>query len=170
MITLNEGSGGRQMQILIEKIRDKLKLKDKWNNINDDAATLKLKNNKHLVFTTDSYTVNPVFFPGGDIGSLAVAGTVNDISAVGAEPAAISCALILQEGFPIDELESILESMSETSKLAGVPVVTGDTKVVERGALDGMFINTSGIGFGGDAEEIETGLSNLNKTLDELSS
>jgi len=76
MITLNEGSGGKQMQKLIEKIRDKLKLKDNWKNINDDAATLKLKNiNKNLVFTTDSYTVNPVFFPGGDIGKLALSAT-----------------------------------------------------------------------------------------------
>ena len=111
----------------------------------DDSASV-----NGVVFSTDSYVVQPLFFPGGDIGSLAVAGTVNDISAVGAEPAAISCALILQEGFPIDELELILKSMSETSTLAGVPVVTGDTKVVERGALDGVFINTSGIGFGGE--------------------
>lgn len=114
----------------------------------DDSASV-----NGVVFSTDSYVVQPLFFPGGDIGSLAVAGTVNDISAVGAEPAAISCALILQEGFPIDDLELILNSMSDTSKLAGVPVVTGDTKVVERGALDGMFINTSGIGFGGERLE-----------------
>lgn len=111
----------------------------------DDSASV-----GGVVFSTDSYVVQPLFFPGGDIGSLAVAGTVNDLSAVGADPAAISCALILQEGFPVDDLETILRSMSETSRLAGVPIVTGDTKVVERGAMDGAFINTSGIGFGGE--------------------
>lgn len=111
----------------------------------DDSASV-----AGVVFSTDSYVVKPLFFPGGDIGSLAVAGTVNDISVVGAEPAAISCALIMQEGFPIEDLESVLKSMNETSKLAGVPVVTGDTKVVEKEALDGMFVNTSGIGFGGN--------------------
>lgn len=111
----------------------------------DDSAAV-----RGVVFSTDSYVVKPLFFPGGDIGSLSVAGTVNDISAVGADPAAISCGLILEEGFSIDELERILKSMSDTSKLAGVPVVTGDTKVVEKKALDGMFINTSGIGFGGE--------------------
>jgi hydrogenase expression/formation protein HypE len=114
----------------------------------DDSASV-----GGVVFSTDSYVVQPLFFPGGDIGSLAVAGTVNDLSAVGADPAAISCALILQEGFPLEELERVLKSMSETSKLAGVPVVTGDTKVVERGAMDGIFINTSGIGFGGERLE-----------------
>jgi hydrogenase expression/formation protein HypE len=114
----------------------------------DDSASV-----GGVVFSTDSYVVQPIFFPGGDIGSLAVAGTVNDLSAVGADPAAISCALILQEGFPMEELEKVLKSMSETSKLAGVPVVTGDTKVVERGAMDGIFINTSGIGFGGERLE-----------------
>jgi hydrogenase expression/formation protein HypE len=114
----------------------------------DDSASV-----GGVVFSTDSYVVQPLFFPGGDIGSLAVAGTVNDLSVVGADPAAISCALILQEGFPMDELEEVLKSMSETSKMAGVPVVTGDTKVVERGAMDGIFINTSGIGFGGEGLE-----------------
>lgn len=114
----------------------------------DDSASV-----GGVVFSTDSYVVQPLFFPGGDIGSLAVAGTVNDLSVVGADPAAISCGLILQEGFPINDLETILKSMAETSKLAGVPVVTGDTKVVERGAMDGIFINTSGIGFGGERLE-----------------
>lgn len=112
----------------------------------DDSASV-----RGVVFSTDSYVVKPLFFPGGDIGSLAVAGTVNDLSVVGADAAAISCALVLEEGFPVEELERILRSMSDTSRLAGVPVITGDTKVVEKEALDGLFINTSGIGFGGEA-------------------
>ncbi len=151
LITMAHGAGGSMMGRLIkDSILKTLGGSSELPEVEialeelDDSASV-----NGVVFSTDSYVVQPLFFPGGDIGSLAVAGTVNDISAVGAEPAAISCALILQEGFPIDDLESILGSMSETSKLAGVPVVTGDTKVVERGALDGVFINTSGIGFGG---------------------
>ena len=148
MITLDEGSGGRQMQILIEKIRGKLKLKDNWNNINDDAATLKLNNiNKNLVFTTDSYTVNPIFFPGGDIGKLSICGTVNDLAVMGAEPAGISLALIIEEGFEEDDLMKIISSISDVSKKAGIPVVTGDTKVMDKGSIDKIVINTSGIGF-----------------------
>jgi len=107
----------------------------------DDAAIV-----EGIAFTTDSYTVRPLFFPGGDIGSLAVAGTVNDLSVMGAKPLALSCAMIIQEGFPGEDLHKILRSMNGTSKKAGVRIVTGDTKVVEKGAADGLFINTSGIG------------------------
>ena len=99
-----------------------------------------------IAFTTDSYTVKPLFFPGGDIGVLCVAGTVNDLSVMGAAPVALSCAMIIQEGFPGDDLHRILRSINATAKRAGVRIVTGDTKVVEKGALDGLFINTSGIG------------------------
>ncbi len=152
LITMAHGAGGSLMGKLI---KDSI-LKNLGGSANlpeveialeelDDSASV-----AGVVFSTDSYVVKPLFFPGGDIGSLAVAGTVNDISVVGAEPAAISCALIMQEGFPIEDLESVLKSMNDTSKLAGVPVVTGDTKVVEKEALDGMFVNTSGIGFGGN--------------------
>ena len=151
MITLNEGSGGKQMQKLIEKIRDKLKLKDNWKNINDDAATLKLKNiNKNLVFTTDSYTVNPVFFPGGDIGKLALCGTINDLAVMGAKPSGISLALVIEEGFSEDDLMKIIFSIGEVSKKTGIPVVTGDTKVMNKGGIDKIVINTSGIGFAGN--------------------
>jgi len=107
----------------------------------DDAAIV-----DDIAFTTDSYTVKPLFFPGGDIGVLSVAGTVNDISVMGAEPIALSCAMIIQEGFPGDDLHKIMKSINATARSAGVRIVTGDTKVVEKGALDGLFINTSGIG------------------------
>lgn len=107
----------------------------------DDAAIV-----DGIVFTTDSYTVKPLFFPGGDIGMLSVAGTVNDLSVMGATPLALSCAMIIQEGFPKDDLHRIMKSINSTAKKAGVRVVTGDTKVVEKSAADGIFVNTSGIG------------------------
>ena len=107
----------------------------------DDAAIV-----DGVAFTTDSYTVKPLFFPGGNIGVLAVAGTVNDLSVMGATPVALSCAMIIQEGFAGDDLHKIMKSISSTAKRAGVRIVTGDTKVVEKGAIDGLFINTSGIG------------------------
>lgn len=99
-----------------------------------------------LCFTTDSFVVQPRFFPGGDIGSLAIHGTVNDLAMCGGTPLALSAAFILEEGFSMEELERIVRSMSAAAKRAGVAVVTGDTKVVPRGAADGLFINTSGIG------------------------
>ncbi len=107
----------------------------------DDAAII-----DGIAFTTDSYTVKPLFFPGGDIGTLAVSGTVNDLSVMGARPLALSCAMIIQEGFSAEDLHKIMKSLSSTAKKAGVRIVTGDTKVVEKGAADGLFITTSGIG------------------------
>jgi hydrogenase expression/formation protein HypE len=99
-----------------------------------------------LTFTTDSYVVTPIEFPGGDIGKLAVCGTVNDLAVCGARPLYLSCGLVLEEGFPIADLEKIARSMGRTAREAGIAIVTGDTKVVERGAADGVFINTAGIG------------------------
>ena len=107
----------------------------------DDAAII-----DGIAFTTDSYTVKPLFFPGGDIGVLSVAGTVNDLAVMGATPIALSCAMIIQEGVPGDDLHKIMKSISATAKKAGVRIVTGDTKVVEKSAIDGLFINTSGVG------------------------
>ena len=107
----------------------------------DDAAII-----DGIAFTTDSYTVKPLFFPGGDIGTLAVAGTVNDLSVMGAKPLALSSAMVIEEGFSGEDLHKIMKSMNFTAKKADVKIVTGDTKVVEKGAADGMFINTSGIG------------------------
>ena len=107
----------------------------------DDSAVV-----DGIVFTTDGHTVKPLFFPGGDIGSLSVAGTVNDISVIGGKPLALSCALILEEGLDIDIVDRVMESIGRTSVACGVPVVTGDTKVVESGAIDKMMIVTSAIG------------------------
>ena len=107
----------------------------------DDAAVI-----GDLVFKSDSHAVKPIFFPGGDIGRLSISGTVNDISAMGAEPYALACGFILEEGLPISDLEKILVSMHDTCVEAGVGIVTGDTKVVEKGSLGGLVMNVSGIG------------------------
>ena len=111
----------------------------------EDGAVLKVGAEK-LCFTTDSYVVNPLFFPGGNIGSLAVHGTVNDLSMCGGVPLYLSAGFILEEGFPMADLEKIIQSMAEAAREAGVQIVTGDTKVVTRGAADGVFINTAGVG------------------------
>ena len=99
-----------------------------------------------MVMTTDGYVVSPLFFPGGDIGSLAVHGTINDIAMAGARPLYLSASFIIEEGFPLADLKRIADSMGEASRAAGVPIVTGDTKVVERGKADGVFISTAGVG------------------------
>ncbi len=143
-ITLSHGSGGKTMHKLI----DSLIMKELDNPVlreKKDSAILKLRNKK-IAFTTDSYVVNPIFFPGGDIGSLAVYGTVNDLSVCGARPLFISLGLIIEEGLDVRILETVLRSIKIASKCAGVKVVTGDTKVVEKGKCDKLFINTSGIG------------------------
>lgn len=126
-----------------------------------------------IVFTTDSHTVSPIFFPGGDIGSLAVAGTINDIAVMGAKPIALSSAFVIEEGFAKSDMERIVKSMAETSKLANVPIITGDTKVVEAKKIDKIVINTSGIGKSFDSLEKNMGVvkkyrKNLNSkwTLD----
>lgn len=121
----------------------------------DDSAVI-----DDVVFTTDAHTVKPIFFPNGDIGRLAVSGTVNDIAVMGAAPVALSAAMVLEEGLPISTLHRVLSSMGATSREAGVPIVTGDTKVVERGAVDGMIITTSAIGkrtsiLDGNIEEVK---------------
>jgi len=103
-------------------------------------------NGARLAFTTDSYVIHPIFFPGGDIGSLAVHGTVNDLAMCGAQPLALSSAMILEEGLPMQDLWRIVQSMQSAAQNIGVPIVTGDTKVVDRGKGDGVFINTAGIG------------------------
>lgn len=110
-----------------------------------DAAVLSLPAGR-FAFTTDSYVVTPRFFPGGDIGTLAIAGTVNDLAVSGAVPRFLSCAMILEEGLPLDDLRRVVDSMARTAAGAGVQLVTGDTKVVERGGADGIFITTAGVG------------------------
>lgn len=111
----------------------------------NDSAVLPWTD-QHVVFTTDSYVVTPLEFPGGDIGRLAVAGTVNDLAVMGAEPVALSLGLIIEEGLPFETLDRIIESVRQTAKQAGVAIVTGDTKVIERRAGDGLMINTAGVG------------------------
>ena len=111
----------------------------------DDGAVVPI-NGANVVFTTDSHVVRPIFFPGGDIGRIAVAGTVNDLAVMGARPIALSCGMVIEEGFEIADLERIVASMDEALGEAGAALVTGDTKVVERGSLDGIVINTAGIG------------------------
>jgi hydrogenase expression/formation protein HypE len=113
----------------------------------DDAATFSINGSgQRLAFTTDTYVVSPLFFPGGDIGKLAVHGTINDLAMAGAQPLYLSAGFILEEGFPIAELRRIVASMAAAASDAGVAIVTGDTKVVQRGKADGLFINTAGIG------------------------
>jgi hydrogenase expression/formation protein HypE len=142
-ILLAHGSGGKLSHDLIRKTFLK-RLANPFLNRLDDSAVLDLQG--RLAFTTDSYVVTPIFFPGGDIGRLAVCGTVNDLSMAGAVPMFLSLSLIIEEGFPFSELETILGSVREAAEEAGVSVVTGDTKVVNRGSADRIFINTSGIG------------------------
>jgi hydrogenase expression/formation protein HypE len=111
-----------------------------------DAAVLELPSGERLAFSTDSYVVKPLRFPGGSVGHLAVHGTVNDLAMMGARPLALSAAFVLEEGFSIDELRQIVADMAEAAAAAGVSIVTGDTKVVDRGAADGMYISTAGVG------------------------
>jgi len=142
-ILLAHGSGSRLSHDLIEKILAP-PLSNPILSRMDDSAVLELCG--RVAFTTDSYVVSPIFFPGGDIGRLAVCGTVNDLSMSGARPLYISLALIIEEGLEIEELRRVIESVRETADEAGVIIVTGDTKVVNRGKADRLFINTAGIG------------------------
>ena len=143
IITLDYGSGGKKTSRLIEeKILPALD-NPALRQLGDGAV---LPGGEQLVFSTDSFVVSPLFFPGGDIGKLSVCGTVNDIAMCGGVPKYLSCAFILEEGFPLKELERIIAAMHDAAEAAGVQVVTGDTKVVERGRGDGIYINTAGIG------------------------
>jgi len=144
VIRLAHGSGGEASRKLVGELVETY-LKNDIIDCLDDSAVLRISEGR-LAFTTDSYVVDPIFFPGGDIGSLAVHGTVNDLAMAGAKPLAITLGLILEEGLPVADLETIMGSVSRAAAEAGVMVVGGDTKVVERGSADGIFINTSGIG------------------------
>ena len=144
-ITPAHGAGGRLSSDLIHSV-----FIPAFRNMNvqssSDSAILDSMPGK-LAFTTDSYVVQPLFFPGGDIGKLAVAGTVNDLAVSGADPHYMSFSVIIEEGFPISDLKMIAESAGKTAREAGMQIVTGDTKVVQKGGCDGLFINTSGVGF-----------------------
>jgi hydrogenase expression/formation protein HypE len=143
-ITMSHGAGGKATQSLIEAVFLNAFRNEQLDQL-EDAARLQA-NGTRLAFTTDSYVVKPLFFPGGNIGDLAINGTVNDLATSGATPLYLSAAFILEEGFPVADLIRITESMRDAAKAANVQLVTGDTKVVEKGKADGCYINTAGIG------------------------
>ena len=143
-ISLDHGSGGRASHELVRSVflpQFKNVLLDSL----EDSTVFEIGRHK-LAFSTDSYTVDPIFFPGGDIGCLAVHGTVNDVAMRGAQPLYLSVGFIIEEGFPMADLERILKSMKDAAEAAGVQIIAGDTKVVNRGAVDKIFINTTGVG------------------------
>ena len=144
VVTLAHGGGGTLTQQLIEEIFVPA-FKNSYLTPLNDSALLGL-NSSRIAYTTDSFTVDPVFFPGGDIGYLSVCGTVNDLAVSGAEPRFLSVGMIIEEGLKFSELEKIVKSIKKAADEAGVVIVTGDTKVVEKGKGDKIFINTSGIG------------------------
>jgi hydrogenase expression/formation protein HypE len=140
-ILLGHGSGGKLMhQLIREHFSPAFGIEG-----TGDSATVNVPSGR-LAYTTDSYVVTPLFFPGGNIGDLAVCGTVNDLSVAGAEPLFLTAGFIIEEGFPLSDLKKIIASMAAAAKLAGVRIVAGDTKVVNKGKADGVFINTSGLG------------------------
>jgi hydrogenase expression/formation protein HypE len=144
VILIGHGSGGRLSRQLISQLFVKYFSNESLNRLGD-ASWFELAGGQ-LAFTTDSYVIDPIFFPGGDIGRLAVCGTVNDLSVAGADPRYLSAGFIIEEGFPLADLEKIVRSMAVEAAGAGVKIVTGDTKVVKKGQCDKIFINTSGIG------------------------
>lgn len=141
IITLDYGSGGKKTAALIDEIIVPELGNAALNSLGDGAVL-----DGKLAFSTDSFVVSPLFFPGGDIGKLSVCGTVNDLAMCGAEPKYLSLALIIEEGLPAEDLRRVVASIKSAAEAAGVQVVTGDTKVVERGRGDGLYINTAGIG------------------------
>lgn len=144
IITLDYGSGGRKTSSLIEEMIVPAFDNEALSVLGDGAV---LEGSSELVFSTDSFVVSPYFFPGGDIGKLSVCGTVNDIAMAGGIPKYLSASFIIEEGLPMEDLERIIRSAADTARSLGVSIVTGDTKVVEKGKGDGIYINTSGIGF-----------------------
>ena len=143
-IEIGHGSGGKLTRDLIGDVFLKYLKSDELGTL-EDAASVALGSTR-IALTTDSYVIRPLFFPGGDIGKLSVCGTINDLVVSGAVPRYLSLGFILEEGFPLEHLERIVKSVSDSAEEAGVKVVTGDTKVVERNKCDGIYINTSGIG------------------------
>jgi hydrogenase expression/formation protein HypE len=147
-VDMTHGSGGRAMAQLIEELFGR-HFDNEWLRQGNDGATLPIPivpMGGRLVMSCDGHVVSPLFFPGGDIGCLSVHGTINDVAVMGAKPLYLAASFILEEGFPLADLARIVESMARAAKEAGVPVVTGDTKVVEAGKADGVFITTTGVG------------------------
>ena len=160
VVTLAHGAGGKATRALVEGLFVEELVNPLLAPLSDSA--LLEVNGSRLAFTTDSYVVKPIFFPGGDIGDLAVNGTVNDLAVAGAQPLALSAGFVIEEGFPVADLRRIAVSMARAAEAAGVPVAAGDTKVVERGKADGLYVTTAGIGIiapevGLGAEHIRTG-------------
>jgi hydrogenase expression/formation protein HypE len=151
-VLLGHGSGGRLSADLVRQIFLPAFQNPALARL-DDQAVVNIANVR-LAFTTDSYVVKPLFFPGGDIGSLAVHGTVNDLAVGGAQPLFLSAAFIIEEGLPLEVLQRVTDSVRKSADVAGVSVVTGDTKVVDKGSADGLFINTAGIGLVRDGVEL----------------
>ncbi len=143
---MSHGSGGSMMKSLIDEVFLAGFGSDPAGQGDDSFVGALPENCERIAISTDTFVVTPRFFPGGDIGRLAVCGTVNDVATSGARVLYISCGFVLEEGLPLDELRRVCASMAEASREAGVPIVTGDTKVVERGGCDGLYINTSGVG------------------------
>ncbi len=143
-VDMTHGSGGRAMAQLIEELF-LAAFDNDWLRAANDQACFAVQGGR-MVMATDSHVVSPLFFPGGDIGCLSVHGTVNDVAMSGAKPLYLSASFILEEGFPLADLKRIVESMAQAAREAGVPIVTGDTKVVEQGKGDGVFITTTGVG------------------------
>jgi len=143
-VDLSHGSGGRAMARLIADIFHEA-LDNEWLRRGNDQSAFDVAAGR-MVMTTDAYVISPLFFPGGDIGSLAVHGTINDVAMAGAKPLYLSASFIIEEGFALADLKRIADNMGQAARIAGVPVITGDTKVVERGKADGVFISTAGVG------------------------
>ena len=157
-ISMNHGAGGEVMANLISSaVLDNITKKSVNGGISldalDDGATIPI-GDYEIVVTTDGHTIDPLFFPGGDIGRISAAGTINDVSVMGAKPLAISNAIIMQEGFPIADLDRIMKSLNETCEEVDVAVITGDTKVMEQGKIDGIVMVTTGIGIAKKGEII----------------
>ena len=149
-VSLLHGAGGEMMNALIVDVLMKIKNKNVGGiglESLDDGAAIPLAQGGYLVLTTDTHVVKPIFFPGGDIGRLSISGTVNDLAMMGAAPLALTSAIVMEDGFAISDLRRIVASMDEATQEVDAAIVTGDTKVVEKGALDKILINTAGIGF-----------------------
>lgn len=143
-IEMSHGGGGRAMSQLVEELFMKYFDNELLRQQNDQASFAVPAG--RMVMATDAHVISPLFFPGGDIGSLSIHGTINDVAMAGAKPLYLAAAFVIEEGFPLSDLERVVASMAKVSKTAGVPVVTGDTKVVERGNADGLYITTTGVG------------------------
>ncbi|MCF8307893.1 MAG: hydrogenase expression/formation protein HypE [Bacteroidales bacterium] len=154
-IEIGHGSGGLMTQELIQELFMKY-FDNQWLKAEGDSAIVDSTHQK-IAFTTDSYVINPLFFPGGDLGKLAVCGTVNDLAVTGARPSYLTAGFIIEEGLSLETLENIVKSMKAEADKAGVHIVAGDTKVVEKGQADRLFINTSGMGF---VDELHKNLAN----------